>query len=204
LMDRGLSQKQVVIMLYGVSALCAFLSLFLLRPGGGTLAIVIAVMGVGAWMGLQQLDYRELSELKRLARRTVDQKKIIANNIAVHRACEELATAESADEIEATFLKLFEKNAFDGFALHSTDGLMQYQWSRDPSSPAEQAGWSMSIALIGADGTETGRLELYRNYSEQPLLVDINLFTSGFPQKAGEAMARRTAQTPAPPAVISV
>jgi UDP-GlcNAc:undecaprenyl-phosphate/decaprenyl-phosphate GlcNAc-1-phosphate transferase len=190
LMDRGLSQRQVVIMLYGVSALCAFLSLFLLRPGGGALAIVVAVMGVGAWMGLQQLDYRELSELKRLARRTVDQKKIIANNIAVHQANEELGAADSEAAIKAIFLRVFENNAFDEFDLRSTDGELTYRWSRDEQLSARPAGWSMSIPLVTKSGERVGDLKLYRAYSDLPLLVDINLFTSGFPMKAGEALER--------------
>lgn len=189
LLDRGLSQKQVVIMLYGVSALCAFLSLFLLRPGGGTLAIVIAVMGVGAWMGLQQLDYRELTELKRLARRTVDQKKIITNNIAIHKAGEQLQSAQSAEEVTSIFLKLFENNAFDGFHLRSADAMLDVAWSRD-GQVARPSGWEMSVSLIGTDGSTVGSLELYRAYSSLPLLVDINLFTQGLPEIAGGAMER--------------
>ncbi|MEO5936742.1 MAG: MraY family glycosyltransferase [Terriglobales bacterium] len=197
LMDRGLSQKQVVIMLYGVSALCAFLSLFLLRPGpgGGTLAIVVAVMGVGAWMGLQQLDYRELTELKRLARRTVDQKKIITNNLAVHQAGEELAGARTTADITAIFLKLFENNAFDAFEVRSLDGSLQHVWSRDGKvgheAGADRAtGWSMNIPLTTGEGKMMGELALYRAYTPMPLLIDINLLTSGFPVRAGEAIAR--------------
>jgi len=192
LMDRGLSQKQVVIMLYGVSALCAFLSLFLLRPGGGALALVIAVMSVGAWMGLQQLDYRELAELKRLARRTVDQKKIIANNIAVHKACEELQRAESLEELKQVMLRLFENNAFDGFELQMTDGTVVQEWSREA---AAVDGWSLSVRLTD-QAKWAGTLTLWRRYSEQPLLIDINLLTSGFPEKAGAALKRARAEQP--------
>lgn len=190
LMDRGLTQKQVVITLYGVSALCAFLSLFLLRPGGGPLAIVLAVLGVGAWMGLQQLDYRELSELKRLARRTVDQRKIIANNIAVHAANEQLTRARSKIEIEDVFLKLFANNAFDALDLRSVDGSLQYSWVREGQGvAAKQDGWSLCIPLT-AEGEVSGTVILYRAYSAQPLLVDINLLTNVFPVRAGEALAR--------------
>lgn len=192
LMDRGLSQRQVVIMLYGVSALCAFLSLFLLAPGGGALALVIAVMSVGAWMGLQQLDYRELAELKRLARRAADQKKIIANNIAVHKACEELRGAASLEEVKAILLRLFENNAFDGFELRMSGGEICQRWFRDQEA---MSGWSLSIPLPAAAAT-AGTLALYRRYSGQPLLIDINLLTSGFPERAGEALQKTNADQP--------
>src|SRR6185312_8485861 len=86
LMKRGLTQRQAVIVLYGISALCGFMSLFLLYPGAGTTGIVLAILGIGAWLGLQQLDYREVTELKRLARRTIDQRRIITNNLSVQYA----------------------------------------------------------------------------------------------------------------------
>ena len=191
LMDRGLSQKQVVIMLYGVSALCAFLSLFLLRPGGGSLAVVIAVMGVGAWMGLQQLDYRELSELKRLARRTVDQKKIIANNIAVHQASQQLVGAESVEDLRRILMNLFENNAFDGFELTSMDRLIYASWCRVSRKEVKPA-WTLSIQIVNDEGAEVGMFEIYRVHSTEPLLIDINLLTNDFPLRVGRAIGRAT------------
>src|SRR5207245_1716628 len=44
LMNRGLTQKQAVIVLYGISALCAFMSLFLLYPGAGSGGVVLGVL----------------------------------------------------------------------------------------------------------------------------------------------------------------
>lgn len=190
LLDRGLTQRQVVILLYGVSALCAFLSLFLLYPGRGPIAVVIAVLGIGAWVGLQQLDYREISELKRLARRTVDQKRIIANNIAVHRACEGLAQASSVDDVIATLRNLFENNDFDGFELHLTAGSDHHHlWKRDGFIHDSQT-WQLIIPLFSGDKVECGRLVLYRGYSLLPLLIDINLLTSNFPVCMGDALVR--------------
>ncbi|HUS19792.1 MAG TPA: MraY family glycosyltransferase [Terriglobales bacterium] len=188
LMNRGLSQKQVVIMLYGVSALCAFLSLFLLRPGGGTYAIVIAVMGVGAWMGLQQLDYRELSELKRLARRTVDQKKIIANNIAVHKAAEQMAGVERMDQFLPLLDQVFANNAFDGYEFATPDGSIHHQGPNNLVTGIRDR-WQLSIPLNSAEQSE-GTLIIYRIYTPEPLLVDINLLTTHFPEQAGAALAR--------------
>src|SRR5881398_1784396 len=65
LLQQGMSHRQVVIVLYGVSAVFALLSLFLLWPTGSTLGLVLAVLGTGIWVGLQHLRYPELGEIGR-------------------------------------------------------------------------------------------------------------------------------------------
>jgi hypothetical protein len=103
---------------------------------------------------------------------------------------EELAAAGSEEDISQIFLRLFENNAFDGFDLQSEDGLIKVNWWRDGNEANGKSGWSMLIPLPTDDGQKAGRLVLYRGYSDQPLLVDINLFTNGFPLNAGEAIGR--------------
>ena len=63
------------------------LSLFLLWPTGSTLGLVLAVLGIGIWMGVQHLNYLEFGELRRVAQRTLDQRLIFINNLAIRRAC---------------------------------------------------------------------------------------------------------------------
>src|SRR3979411_3434972 len=93
LLQIGFSQRQVVVVLYAVSALFAMLSLFLLWPTGSTLGLVLAVVGTGIWMGVQHLNYLEFGELRRVAQRTLDQRLIVINNMAIRRAMEELKVA---------------------------------------------------------------------------------------------------------------
>ena len=62
LLEHGWSHRQVVIILYGVSAVFALLSLFLLWPTGSTLGLVLAVLGTGIWLGVQHLG---LSRVRR-------------------------------------------------------------------------------------------------------------------------------------------
>src|SRR3981081_44167 len=77
LLQMGFSQRQVVIVLYAVSALFAMLSLFLLWPTGSTMGLVLAVVGTGIWLGVQHLNYLEFGELRRVAQRTLDQRQIV-------------------------------------------------------------------------------------------------------------------------------
>src|SRR6202035_335549 len=66
LLQHGMTHRQVVIILYGVSAIFAMLSLFLLWPTGSSLGLVLAVIGVGIWIGVQHLGYLEFGELARV------------------------------------------------------------------------------------------------------------------------------------------
>ena len=99
LLQRGMSHRQVVIVLYGVSAIFALLSLFLLWPTGSTLGLVLAVLGTGIWIGVQHLGYLEFGELRRVALRTVEQPQIFINNLAIRRAAEELKDAADLQEL---------------------------------------------------------------------------------------------------------
>src|SRR5260370_25123758 len=84
LLDLGFSQRKAVVLLYGVSALFGLLSIFLINPGGPSGGIVLFVLGAGLWVGVQHLGYNELFELRRVAFRAMDQKKIITNNLCFH------------------------------------------------------------------------------------------------------------------------
>ncbi len=192
LMNRGLTQRQAVIVLYGISALCAFMSLFLLYPGAGTAGIVLAVLGIGAWLGLQQLDYREVTELKRLARRTIDQRRIITNNLSVQYATEHFPQVTTVQEAVGLLRDMFVSNDFDAFELQLSDvGFTErrFTWEK-PDVVTAAARWSMVIKLLAPDGIDCGTLTIHRAYVQRPLLVDVNLLTSDFHVALASALAR--------------
>src|SRR5271156_5855919 len=120
LLQHGLTHRQVVIVLYGVSAVFAMLSLFLLWPTGSSLGLVLAVLGIGIWIGVQRLGYLELGELGRVAQRTFEQRQIFINNLAIRRATEELKAARDYDQIRRILEAAFGSNDFDGFDVRFT------------------------------------------------------------------------------------
>ena len=122
LLQRGLSQRQAVLTLYGVSALCALLSLFLLYPGGGSTGTVLVVLGTVVCFGVKRLGYHELHELGRVAHRTAEKKKVIANNVAIRKASERLAATSSVFELQSVLVDAFSANDFDGFGLNLETG----------------------------------------------------------------------------------
>lgn len=57
LLDRGLSQKQAVLVLYAVSILFGGLALLLTVTNSVQSAIVLALMGLAGWLGIRNLGY---------------------------------------------------------------------------------------------------------------------------------------------------
>ena len=210
LLQQGLSHRQVVIVLYAVSALFALLSLFLLWPTGSTLGLVMAVLGTGIWMGVQHLGYLEFGELRRVAQRTIEQRQIFINNLSIRRAIEELRVAHDYDQLCRVLAAAFGSNDFDAFDLrlqHSVNGLAELQewhnaggrgerpflhWKRPGSHFAQEMtnAWSLTLDLVTTNNHRCGSMTIYRMYSDRDLQLDINLLTSAFPAALANALAR--------------
>jgi hypothetical protein len=210
----GFSHRQVVIVLYAVSAVFAMLSLFLLWPTGSTLGLVLAVVGTGIWLGVQHLNYIEFGELRRVAQRTMDQRQIVINNLSVRRAIEELKVAGSFTQLRSVMVAAFGSNDFDGFELqlksipgdHLLPGEAQrhFQWSKFPhmaAISASQPSWKLTLDLVTASNERRGSLVVYRVYSRRDLQLDINLLTSEFPVVLANALDRVLT---APPILVPV
>lgn len=209
LLDHGLSHRQVVIVLYAVSAIFALLSLFLLWPTGSMLGLVLAVLGTGIWLGVQRLGYLEFGELRRVAQRTMEQRQIFVNNLAIRRATEELKVTQDYDQLCRILMAAFSSNDFDAFDLEwdwlpdeppKVDGLQLVSgsdgqpclcWRRTQPRfvPPTGAAWSLTLDL-GAGGPEGGFLRMHRLYNPRDLQLDINLLTSLFPRALAEALHR--------------
>jgi glycosyl transferase family 4 len=206
LLQLGFSHRQVVIVLYAVSAVFALLSLFLLWPTGSTLGLVLAVLGAGVWIGVQHLNYLEFGELRRVAQRTISQRQIFINNMAVRRAAEELKVAVSGHQIIQILEAAFTGNDFDAFqlnsklngvslapsAMHAISGDSTYIWTRPGVRIAHDlvSAWSLRLDLVAANNRRCGSLLIYRTYSTRDLQLDINLLTSVFPVALADALQR--------------
>lgn len=210
LLERGFSQQQVVWILYVVSAACGLLSLFLLYPSGPTVGVVLFVIGVGIWVGVQHLGYQEFIELGRVASRTIEQKRIIVNNLSIRRATRALSKAQRFDDIRDVLQDAFRKNDFDGYQLQLDPAAGRRsisilpESSKQPISPkigwdkpsagalngAQGPEWKLTLELASKTKRKLGSLLLHRRYSDRPLLIDINLLFSGFNVALAEACER--------------
>ncbi len=205
LLERGLTQRQVVVILYGVSAVFGLLSALLLYPGGPAMGVVLFVIGVGIWVGVQHLNYPEFFELHRLARRTLEQKQVIVNNLAFRRATFRLAKVEEFSELCQVLEETFGGNAFDGFELRSAsiarshlapfrkgDFDVHFTWGR-VNHMSSLPAWSMTLEMNLPASSRRGYLVLYKQYEPSGLQVDINLLLQEFRVVLAQALSRTLA-----------
>jgi UDP-GlcNAc:undecaprenyl-phosphate GlcNAc-1-phosphate transferase len=211
LLQHGLTHRQVVIVLYGVSAVFALLSLFLLWPTGSSLGLVLAVLGIGIWVGVQRLGYLELGELGRVAQRTFEQRQIVINNLAIRRATEELKAVRDYDQIRHVLEAAFSSNDFDGFDVKFKlfPGEFHPAGAGEPGAPPRRSEvslhwgktraarsleglpvWTLSLDLVSSSNRRRGALAVHRLYSQRDLQLDINLLTSSFPIALADALDR--------------
>jgi UDP-GlcNAc:undecaprenyl-phosphate GlcNAc-1-phosphate transferase len=215
LLQHGMTHRQVVILLYGVSAIFAMLSLFLLWPTGSSLGLVLAVLGAGVWIGVQHLGYLEFGELARVAHRTLDQRQIFINNLAIRRASEELKVARDYPQVRRILVAAFGTNDFDGFDLKvkllpgeivppdSQDGSARasefsFRWSKPGVAKSRDGApaWTLGLDLLSTANRRRGTLAVHRGYSQRDLQVDVNLLTSSFPTALADALDRTLSHSP--------
>jgi len=200
LLKRGFSHKQAVVMLYGVSAALGLISLLMLYPSGKSVGIVLTVLGIGVAFGVQHLGYHEFAELGRAAKRTVDQKHIIVNNLAIRRATEELSAADDINTICEVLNAAFRDNEFDGFDLtfrpqisrfaHGFDGKYRYEWRKSATPTEAAAAWNLSLSLRGPISGQEAAFTVFRYRVDRSLLFDINMLTGEFQDVLSSALER--------------
>jgi len=202
LMKRGLTHRQAVIVLYAVSATFGAVSLLMLHPATATVGMLMVVLGIGVWVGVQQLGYHEIVELRRLAQKTVEQKRVIANNLAIRRAMEELGRAASFEQVCGILETAFNSGEFDvceltcDLPLHPAEP-QRHRWARSSSDSRVNApAWTLCLDLIANNGEHCGSLSISRLDPARPFLVDVNcLLSGGFSTSIADAFVRASARS---------
>jgi len=205
LINRGVSHKQAVLMLYGVSACFAFFSLFLLNPGSQTVGVVLVVLGFGVTVGVQQLRYHEFFELKAEASRTLNLRQVIANNVGVRRGAEALRSCETVTDLCSILQGCLEPIWFSGFSASLAADLPanvecfpfkqsegpNFHFAWDPNLMPEETNWSVTFTMTLSNGKPVGTFTLYRKSTLAPLWIDLNAFTTtGFSSALANAFER--------------
>ncbi len=198
----GLSPRQVVGVIYGVSAAFALAAMMFINPGERSYAVALLTIGAGVWMISRYLHLHELNELARLARRGVLQPKAIAANVELRRAAVRLTEAHTLDDVMEGLAILLSKSEFDDILLNvDADGgtrtwrlsgghfveerLQRRSDEWEVVCPFEGSGWS-------------GELHLRRRLGRSSLLLDLNLLLELVQPALSAAAKRIEAPTPAP------
>jgi UDP-GlcNAc:undecaprenyl-phosphate/decaprenyl-phosphate GlcNAc-1-phosphate transferase len=209
LLTRGLSQRDAVLILYAVTAGFGFLSLVLLQ-GRAMIAFVLAIVGIGIFLGVQQLRYQEFAELASALQRVARRRQILANHVAIRHACDTLKESKDFHAIckllEDTLKPIgfdavmFHKCGPNGFSADSlaplnycSDGVWSFFWTE---AHADEVAWELKLELcIGANGSaeKWGYFSLLRLRSGEPLLIDMNLLSEEFLISLAGAVQRASA-----------
>ena len=176
---------------------------------------MLAVLGIGIWIGVQHLGYLEFGELARVAHRTLDQPQIFVNNLAIRRATEELKVARDYEQVRRILAAAFGSNDFDSFELKlellpgelipvgagessaARRAGNSYRWHRPgvPQTLDGSAVWSIALDLLSSANRRRGTLMVHRHYSPRELQLDINLLTTTFPTALADALDRTLAHS---------
>jgi UDP-GlcNAc:undecaprenyl-phosphate GlcNAc-1-phosphate transferase len=179
----GLSPRQVVGVIYAVSAVFALSAMMFINPGVRSYAVALLTIGAGVWMISRYLHLHELNELARLARRGALQPKSIAANVELRRAAVRLADAHTLDDMKDGLAILLGKSEFDDVLLtvaaKDGDGERKAGWrlreggfvEEQPARRADE--WEVVCPFEGTGWS--GELRLRRRLGRRSLLLDLNL-----------------------------
>jgi UDP-GlcNAc:undecaprenyl-phosphate GlcNAc-1-phosphate transferase len=97
LLERGLTPRRVVFLLYAATAVAACLSLLQSVAWNGAGGLIVALFGAAVWIGIQYLGYKEFGIAARLLRQN-SFRATIQSNLSLHGYEESLRSAASAEE----------------------------------------------------------------------------------------------------------
>ncbi len=216
LLRRGLSQRQVVILLYAVCALFSLFGLMLLNPQRSLAALIFFVLGIGIVFGVQHLRYAEFSELGSQIRRGVlRHRRAMAVNVRVRRTTADLGGAKNIDQFFAILDEMLKENEFDCAILEVErmsapflDSAAKYRHIGDPKDGLQviwawegngvrlsdvftsRDYWTLKVPVSGPDGEPLGAVVFYRALSDDDALVDLRNICGPLQRELGAALAR--------------
>jgi UDP-GlcNAc:undecaprenyl-phosphate GlcNAc-1-phosphate transferase len=203
LVKRGLSQRNAVLTLYAATAGFGFLSLVLLQQRRA-IALVLAVTGIGIFLGVQQLRYQEFAELLSIMQRVTRRRQILANHVALRQAAEKLRECHDLRSMCQILQNTLEPIGFDAVRFRKLGGngfpsemLRPMQHLQDGSwlltwcgHEIGEAAWELKLELMTDTTKRWGYFSLVRMSNKDFLQLDINTLTEEFRSALSGAIER--------------
>jgi UDP-GlcNAc:undecaprenyl-phosphate GlcNAc-1-phosphate transferase len=188
--DLGHTPRKVALLLYAVSAGFALLSMLLVHPHGAVTATIFVVAGATVVLGVQRLNIPELLEVRRILRRGLQQRVVIAHNVRLREAAVRLQKANSAHDIVRAMAHGLAGGEFTRAELampaemaHAfvADGLagrrgahFVWQWEREVTS-LSKTQWEVRLPVRLAAWHDPAHLSLWITGESEHLLTDLRL-----------------------------
>ncbi|HZS06213.1 MAG TPA: MraY family glycosyltransferase [Blastocatellia bacterium] len=227
LLRRGLSQRQVVILLYGVCALFSLFGLMLLNPARNLAALLFFVLGVGIVFGVQHLRYTEFSELgSQIRREVLQRRRALAVNVRVRQISSDLAENKTIEQFFGALEGLLAVNEFDcalleiNEAKYSVRGVeafapggrrrlpasgfdkVVWTWERGGTPLdeilASDQFWTLRLPMTEEDGTAFGAITFYRCLLDGEPSIDLKNLCGPLRRELSATLACLLKECPAP------
>lgn len=218
LLARGWSHRHVILVLYSACALFGFSALLLLNSSGTrTTGFVLFVVAGAVLFSVGGLRYHEVAEVRAgIRRRFWDGRVRLANNVRVRRVTRVMSSATTLDEIYGAIEELLELGEFVYATMHFgqngngnrkgiaretksivdgaeiPNGAIYRTWERGiDAAEIRDSGrfWTLRLPL-SAQKTRCGYLNLYREFGDEALLIDINYLCDLFQRETAKALER--------------
>lgn len=216
LLERGLTQRQAVILLYAVCAAFTLFGLMLLNPQRNIGALIFFVLGVGIIFGVQHLGYAEFSELGNQIRQGVSRgRRALAVGVRFRRAGNDLGAVVTPEELFTALDGIFETNEFDCavLQLESLSPVFDAQLKRYDTMAewADKPGiiwigkrdavyideifnssscWTLTLPLIDDESNRLGTITFYRNLFDEVPAIDLGHICITLQQGLSGALSR--------------
>jgi UDP-GlcNAc:undecaprenyl-phosphate/decaprenyl-phosphate GlcNAc-1-phosphate transferase len=193
LRDLGHSPRRVALVIYAVCVVFALLSLLLVRPAGGQLAVPFVVAGIVLWVAIRRLRLPELMEVGRVMERGLAQREVIAHNLRVREAVSRLRTAQNPAAMIAALESAFDGSEFrrgefwlpveaagpliDGRSVRHWEGGCLWRWAA-PEPFREEDSIEVRLVFRDAAGGRIGRFSLWRPLEGRGLFTDFGLIAT--------------------------
>lgn len=208
MLKRGLSTRQAIILLYGVSASFGLISLLFLNPQGKVMGLALFAIGLCVFFGIQHLGYHEAHELRYAVGQVMRHRRVLARNIHLRRMAHELSQVRDLDGLFVALRRLLASNDFDRVQLRladtrwqttsgsaTTDSFVQIEddavWSWcNPEILRDELGnmWMLQIPLSNAVNQRIGDITFYRHLEREPLQLDTYHFCTLLQEELSQAL----------------
>jgi UDP-GlcNAc:undecaprenyl-phosphate GlcNAc-1-phosphate transferase len=153
LIDRGMSQRRVVLIIYGVCGFAAVLALLQRFTNNYYLtALLVLALAFAAWIGIGYLRYSEFTFMGRLVRaRTIQ--GVFDTQLAIEKFTVALFGAKSVEECWDVIRRYYPNLGFAAARLQA-NGILYRDW---PSHVTVQDYWTVRIPFGDQDFVELAR-----------------------------------------------
>jgi UDP-GlcNAc:undecaprenyl-phosphate/decaprenyl-phosphate GlcNAc-1-phosphate transferase len=201
LLELGLTQPQVVYILYSVAAVSGLAGVGMAFGSPTTFFLGLSTVVVLVVAGVLALGYAEFVELARMLRRVIDQRRIVANNVVLRKIAIRINKTACLGSLGDELQVAFDAMQFDGFELSLAPWFVEAVPCKPRSAIAgwgtslnarslESSCWMMGIDLTSEQHGNLGWIGLTRSVDKGLLLFDANIIVEALQPAIVTALER--------------